>query len=225
MSSLTIVTPVYNEEAIVQESINETYNSAKQFFNDIQYIIVNDGSTDSTSEALLPFHGKENFTIINKNNGGFGSAISTGIKYAEKDWIICIPADSPLDIYTANSFFNNTENASIIIGYRKERKGYSLRMKLNSIVFHQVVSGLFKIKLRDYNWIHLYKREIFNNIEIKSEGLFMLAEVLIKAKNNNIEIFEVEVEQKQRLTGIATASKFSAILQTLREIIQLKRTL
>ncbi|MEX2590172.1 MAG: hypothetical protein WD334_08200, partial [Chitinophagales bacterium] len=130
------------------------------------------------------------------------------------------PADSPLDKDTCHTFFSsNIDFADIIISYRKERKGYTRSMLLNSKIYHFLISWLFSIKLKDYNWIHLYKRDIFNSIEINSKGLFMLSEVLVKANKLGFKIEEVEVDQKMRLTGIATVSKPSAIINTLKEMI------
>ncbi|MBS1618320.1 MAG: hypothetical protein JST76_07370 [Bacteroidetes bacterium] len=67
----------------------------------------------------------------------------------------------------------------------------------------------------------MYDRKIFSEggIVIEYDGIFMLAEILIKAKKKGYSFYEFEVEQKQRLTGIATASRPSAIIRTLRDII------
>jgi glycosyltransferase involved in cell wall biosynthesis len=162
------------------------------------------------------------FKIVHKENGGFGSAIKKGISIAKNEYIICIPADSPLDEQTAKSFFEAHLKSDIVVSYRLERKGYSKWMLLNSKVFHFLVSNLFNIKLKDFNWIHLYKTEIFNHVDIQSKGIFMLAEVLVKAKKLKYSFIEIPVYQRQRLTGIATASKPSAVIKTILEMIRLK---
>ena len=77
------------------------------------------------------------------------------------------------------------------------------------------------MKLKDYNWIHLYNRKIFANksITIESNGIFMLAEILIKAHRKGFTFFEFEVQQTQRLTGIATSAKPSAMFKTFSEVL------
>ncbi len=111
-----------------------------------------------------------------------------------------------------------------MVSFRKEKVGYSLQKKINSWVYHFLVSYLFSMNLKDYNWIHMYNRRIFNNkdVFIEHNGIFMLAEVLIKAKKKGFTFYEFEVVQIERLTGIATASKLSAIVKTIFEIISFR---
>ncbi|HXH19084.1 MAG TPA: hypothetical protein VNJ07_08360, partial [Chitinophagales bacterium] len=145
----------------------------------------------------------------------------TGIEAATKEFILCIPADSPLTPEVLKAFIGAAGKADIIVSYRLERVGYSTRMKLNSKVFHFLVRTLFDIKLRDFNWIHMYHRRIFGDsgVKLKSKTLFMLAEVLISAKRKGFSFHEIPVHQTQRLTGIATASKLVTVIKTLRDII------
>lgn len=220
-ATLSIITPVYNEEEIIVSCVLETYENAKPYFDDIEYIIVNDGSIDKSLELIKTnFSEKSNYKIVDKINEGFGSAVVRGIKEATKDYVLCIPADSPLDKATAEVFFTRLNGTDISISYRDERKGYSKIMLLNSKIYHSLISVLFSMNFVDYNWIHLYKRKVFNTIEIESKGLFMLAEILIKAKNQGYTFQEISVVQRERLTGIATVSKPSALLFTMYEMLK-----
>ena len=153
-----------------------------------------------------------------KKNEGFGSAIRKGIELAVKKFVMFVPVDSPLTEDIMQSFYENIDKADILVGYRIEKKGYSWRMKLNSRIFHVLVSKLFNMKLKDYNWIHLYRREIFNEIIIQYNGIFMLAEVLIKGKQKGYTITEFPVEMIKRSGGVATAGSFKAALQTARDL-------
>lgn len=225
MTSLSIITPAYNEEDVIVNSLNQTFEACTSLFDDIEYIVVNDGSTDNTEKLVAQaFQGNSVFKLLNKSNGGFGSAVKEGLKHCTKDFVICVPADSPLDTETIKKIYPEIQNnqVDLIITYRKERKGYSPIMLMNSFMYHKLISILFFIWLRDYNWIHVYRRAIFNKVRIESKGIFMLAEVIIKARNKGFAITELEVEQKQRITGIATATRPSAILKTLKEMLRFR---
>jgi glycosyltransferase involved in cell wall biosynthesis len=225
MTSLSIITPAYNEEEIIIASVKQTFESCKHLFDEIEYIVVNDGSSDNT-QNLIEENFKNNplFKLVRKTNGGFGSAISEGISHCTKEYIICVPADSPLDSEVLKRIYPAIEQQKedLIITYRRKRKGYSLFMLFNSFLYHKVVSILFFICLKDYNWIHIYRKNIFNKIEIQSKGIFMLAELIIKARNNGFSIKEIEVEQKQRVTGIATMTRPNAILKTFKEMLRFR---
>lgn len=224
--SVSLIIPAYNEEDIIYRAVRRARDILLNAKTDFEIIVVNDGSSDRTKKIL-----EDNFIthpeifLINKDiNEGIGAAIRDGINISSKEFIFCVPADSPLteDVFVA--FFKSEKKADIIVSYRKKRLGYSLRMKINSWVYHLLVSHMFQMDLRDYNWIHMYNRKIFDEgkIQIEYNGIFMLAEILIKAKRKKFTIQEVEVEQYERLTGIATASKVSAIIKTLIEIISFR---
>lgn len=82
-----LIIPAYNEE----ENILNTVNNIKKYSEEIEYIVINDGSTDNTEEIL-----KENNINHIKlvNNLGIGGAVQTGYKYAyENGYDIAIQFD------------------------------------------------------------------------------------------------------------------------------------
>lgn len=82
-----LIIPAYNEE----ENILKVCRNIEKFDNAIDYIIINDGSKDSTSKILK----ENNLKHINLiNNLGIGGAVQTGYKYAyENDYDIAIQFD------------------------------------------------------------------------------------------------------------------------------------
>jgi glycosyltransferase involved in cell wall biosynthesis len=223
-ASISVVIPLYNEESAVETAVLTTIATVSSFTADYEIILINDASTDNTLKVIDEKFSTYPAVVIldRKANGGFGAAVRSGIELSTKDYIICAPADSPLRIDTFSAFYANMDKGDIIVSYRRERKGYSLRMRLNAFIYHQLISVLFGMDLKDYNWIHLYNRKIFNtgSIVIEYDGIFMLAEVLIKAKRQGYTFYEVPVDQDERLTGIATSSRWPAVLSTLRDLIR-----
>lgn len=74
-----IIIPAYNEEKNIVSTVNKLIKSFKHSKYDMDYIIINDGSTDKTLEICK----KKHFNVINLiSNLGIGGAIQTGYKYA-----------------------------------------------------------------------------------------------------------------------------------------------
>jgi len=222
--SFSIVVPVYNEEAIVINSIEQNISVLDSVNKIYEIIIVNDASRDS-SKLLIEnnFSNRSCIKIIHHEiNSGFGGAVRTGISNASFQYILCVPVDSPLTEETFAKFIEASSKADIIVSYRIARLGYTPRMRLNSWIYHLLIELIFDIHFVDFNWIHLYNRKIFDdgNIEITSKGIFMLVEVLIKATKKGYTFYEIPVDQSERMTGVASASKFSVALKTLMEIVQ-----
>lgn len=221
--SVSVVTPIYNEEEIVVQAIQQNLEALNQLQCNYEIIVVDDGSTDKSRELLdKHFASIEKVKIIHQpKNKGFGSAVMCGMEQASKDYILCIPSDNSLTISILKNFATAAGKADVIVGYRNGRNGYTCMMRFNARMFHWLVSTIFRMQLRDFNWIHLYARKIFaeRKIKVQSTGIFMLAEILIRAKKEGCTFQEIFVEQSVRVTGVASASKLSTMVKTLKELL------
>ena len=86
-----VIIPAYNEELNIQNTINKIINYNKKNKNTIDYVVINDGSTDKTYDICL----NNNINVINLiHNLGIGGAVQTGYKYAyENNYDIAIQFD------------------------------------------------------------------------------------------------------------------------------------
>ena len=75
-----IIIPAYNEELNIENTVNKLIKYSKKSSNTIDYVIINDGSTDNTLKVCR----KNNYNVIPLiNNLGIGGAVQTGYKYAK----------------------------------------------------------------------------------------------------------------------------------------------
>lgn len=95
---VSIIIPVYNGENYMKEAID---SALAQTYNNLEVIVVNDGSTDRTEEIALSYGDK--ITYISKSNGGVSSALNVGISNMTGDWFSWLSHD---DIYECNKIYN-----------------------------------------------------------------------------------------------------------------------
>ncbi len=90
MKTLLII-PAYNEELNIEKTVNKIIKYNKKSKNQIDYVVINDGSTDETLNVCR----KNNYNVIPLiKNLGIGGAVQTGYKYAyENDYDIAIQFD------------------------------------------------------------------------------------------------------------------------------------
>ena len=105
---VTIVIPVYNGANYVKEAIE---SALSQTYDNIEIIVVNDGSNDNneTENAVLSYGDKIKYVC--KENGGVSSALNTGIKLAEGEWISWLSHD---DLYTQEKIKKQIEDVKKI---------------------------------------------------------------------------------------------------------------
>ena len=94
---ISIVVPVYNSATFLPETIDSVLN---QTFQNWELILVNDGSTDNSKEICESYMIKDSrIKVLNKENGGQGSARNLGVSKSYGDLIAFLDAD---DIWTSN---------------------------------------------------------------------------------------------------------------------------
>ena len=92
---MTVMTPVYNRRATIKRAIDSV---EKQTFRNIEYIIIDDGSTEEIDDIVYDFMESTKIPVmfVKKNNGGVHTARNMGYKYARGELILCVDSDDEL---------------------------------------------------------------------------------------------------------------------------------
>lgn len=94
MAKVSIIVPVYNVENYLEECVNSLRNQTLQ---DVQIILVDDGSTDRSGKMIDEFAEVDNRIIaLHKKNGGQSSARNLGFRYAVGEYILYVDSDDYL---------------------------------------------------------------------------------------------------------------------------------
>lgn len=220
---LSVVLPAYNEEENIEEAIIQAISAAEDLpFNDYEVIVVDDGSIDGTGiilDRLKDSH--EKLRVIHQaTNKGYGAALRSGFTSAKGDLIFYTDSDLQFDVKELKNALPIIENHDIVVGFRIHRYDPSNRLML-SRGYNQLMRLLFGIRVRDVNCaFKLFRREVFDKINIKAEDFFVDAEIMLKAKHYGFSVAEIGVRHYPRKAGTSTV-KPSHILTTLKEIFRI----
>lgn len=89
---ISIITPVFNGEKYIAETIDSILNSSINI--PYEYLVIDDGSTDSTLEILINYGNR--IQLHSHKNVGESETVNRGLKHAKGDFILIISADDPL---------------------------------------------------------------------------------------------------------------------------------
>lgn len=111
----SIIIPVYNTQEYIKETVNSVIKQTIGFEN-IQLILVNDGSKDNSGEILARYAKKypNNIKYINKINEGVSIARNTGLKYAKGKYINFLDSDDKWGLSTLENVYNFFEDHPLI---------------------------------------------------------------------------------------------------------------
>jgi glycosyltransferase involved in cell wall biosynthesis len=217
---VSVVVPAYNEEENLQPTITQVAGKLDELGATFEIIIVNDGSTDGTlgiAEQLAEADAR--IRLINHlENIGPGSGVFTGMEAANGEFVIFIPADLALEPADLQKYIDASKECDLVVGVRSDRRDYSVMRKVVSYVNIFLIKLLFRMKERQFNYIHMYRSSMLNGINIESRGVFITAEIMIKARDLGYRLQEVDIRYVPRTAGQATCGNPGTIFDTVKDL-------
>jgi glycosyltransferase involved in cell wall biosynthesis len=192
--------------------------------DDYEVIIVNDGSNDNTSQIAdkLADSNSKVKVIHHPTNLGYGSALQSGFRAASKELVFYTDGDGQFDLDEMPQLLDYISDYDIVSCYRINRQDKLLR-KINAFFWTRLVCFLFKMKIKDIDCaFKLYKKNIFDNIQMKSTGALIDTEILARATRKGYKIKQIGVHHFPRKSGSQTGAKLSVILRAFKELFKLR---
>ncbi|MDY6966162.1 MAG: glycosyltransferase [Halobacteriota archaeon] len=194
---ISIVVPTYNEEEHIKEMIEALLN-----LGEIEIIIAEDGSTDDTRKIIEEFLGRCDNVIISseQNRRGKGAAIKRGLGVADCDIFGFIDADlatHPNELLKLKEEID--KGFDIAIGSRnlpdsKITKRQPFHRILLGNLYRNIVRSMLKVDVYDLQCgCKLFKREVWENVDVECDGFAFDTEFLAKANAKGYKISEVPI--------------------------------
>ncbi len=222
---ISVFFPFYNEEANIETVTIEAIEFLPEISGDFEVILVDDGSSDGTgaiADRLAADHAHVR-VLHHPTNRGYGAALRTGFAAATKELVFYTDGDGQFDIRELALLLPHIDTYDIVSGYRMDRRD-SLVRKVNAFCWGKLVTRLLGFRCRDVDSaFKLYRREIFNRIELRSTGALIDAEVLARAVRAGCRLTEVPVHHRPRLAGTQTGANLKVILRAFRELLKLRK--
>ncbi|MHC4115054.1 MAG: glycosyltransferase family 2 protein [Planctomycetota bacterium] len=222
--SISIFFPCYNEKDNVSSVVKKALAVGEKLKADFEVIIVNDGSSDATGQIADELAGENSRVKVvhHPRNLGYGAALQSGFKAAQKEFVFYTDGDGQFDINEMPPLLPLLKEYDIVSCYRLNRQDSFMR-KINGWAWTKLVCLLFGMRVDDVDCaFKLYKREIFDNIELASSGALIDTEILARATNKGYTIVQRGVHHYPRLAGRQTGANLRVILRAFKELFRLR---
>lgn len=215
---ISIVIPVYNVEKYLNNCV---YSVCNQTYQNLEIILVDDGSTDKSGEMCDAFaKTDERIKVVHKKNGGLSDARNVGIDIAMGKFIMFVDSDDYITNYAVDYLYKliKETGANISVGKLEVTKKltsegilhigqiytYTNKEAVGQLLYANLFSTSAPAKL--------YERNLFENIRFPvgklHEDLYTIYKIMDKA--HKVVYGSELVYFYYHRTGSITASKFSA---------------
>lgn len=228
---LCVVMPAYNEGSEIKGNLLRASEILSGFIKNYAIIVVNDGSKDMTFDGIKDAASEDEHIayISYDENRGKGYAISTGVAYADAQYIGFLDSDMELNPLMFRSFLKAMQEAEadIAIGsklHKKSKLHYPLSRRILSFGYFVMLKILFRLNLRDtQTGIKLFKEDVIKPIcaNLTTTGFAFDIEILATAAKEGRKIIEMPIQlnysrNKTTKSKISIRQTFKVFKDTLR---------
>jgi len=201
---LSIIIPVYNEGSTVIKVLNRIKENLE---NKIKYevIVINDGSTDKTSELLEKNANLYNKLITNDTNKGKGFSVKKGLENSTGTHITFQDADleyNPKDLLKLQKIFQDFDADGVIgsrFNYSDFTRTHNLLNKFANNILTLIFNILYNTTFTDvYSCYFAFRKTLLNVEELKTSGFEQHAEILCKVIKRGDKFYEVPISYNGR---------------------------
>ena len=199
---LTVIVPVFNERATVIQSLERVLAAQPP---DKQVLVVDDGSTDGTVEALEAFAAEHpDLTLLrHERNRGKGAAIRTAIPHATGRFTIIQDADLEYDPADYATLLDAAKHEGVRVVYGSRILGHSRpshwRYYLGGRLVSLITSLLYRVKITDEPTCYkLFDTEVLRSLPLRQDGFGFCPEATALVLKRGERIVEVPISYAPR---------------------------
>ena len=216
----TLIIPIYNEVRTLPVLLNKL----QRLGDNIEIIIIDDGSNDGTKELLIE---NNQFIIIrNESNLGKGVSIRRGIDLASNQNIVLMDGDLEVDIDDIPNLltiFENNNNTLVGVRWKEDS---NLNFDINAIgnyLINSLFNLLFQSNLNDVLCcVKILNLNLFKSLNTESNGFSIEVETMAKLVLKGLIIDEVNIKYNRRTAEEGKKLKISDSWNIIWTMIRLK---
>jgi glycosyltransferase involved in cell wall biosynthesis len=222
--SLSVILPVYNEAALVDRALRRSVSSLRQMVGSFEILLINDCSTDDTGAVAdaVAREFPEVRVIHNPRNLRQGGSLRMAFPLARHDLVTHNAIDYPFDFDDLPKVLGQFPDADVVVVTRRSYPGVTPMRRFVSWSNRALIRTLFGLRISDYNFVQVFKRQFLMNDESFSAGTaFITVERILRAHHAGARVVAVEAEYHRRPSGVSTSGNWRTVRDSLRDVVRL----
>lgn len=227
---LSIIIPIYNEEEILRDSVNELREGLASFDLTYEIILAENGSTDSTvalaaeiAEACSTEGAEVSSFSVNEPN--YGKALRQGILKARGEYVVCDEIDlCDLDFYKGALDLLLNDKADMVVGSKAMRGAHDNRPMFRRVAT-RVINGMLRVAVdfrgTDTHGLKAFRRDLVVPVVnqcVVDRDIFA-SELVVRAGRAKLDVVEIPVEvHEKRRPAINLVRRVPGVLKNLARL-------
>lgn len=225
LEGLSIFFPCLNDGKSLSYLIPAAIRVARQFTDDLEVVIVNDGSTDNSRDILENIKKRYNCVklIHHKKTLGYGGALINGFKNATKEWVFYTDGDGQYDVAELPKLIKKVNDGitTVVNGYKINREDTLLR-KITGNIHNFILHIFFSLPVDDVSCdFRLIKKSLLDKCNLRMKSGAICLELVITLKQAGGSFAQAGVLHYKRFHGTSKFFNIKNIYETVRDNVKL----
>lgn len=218
---VSVIMPSLNEQANLALAVQNVITAYETLKINGQIVIVNDGSSDSTGSIAESLAKQYSFVkaLHHETPQGIGGSFWDGALSSDGEAVIMVPGDGENDAAEILRYMDLMEHVDVIVPYVFNKSVRSTKRRILSRMYRGIINISFGMSLNYMNGTVVYRKAVFENIELQSKGFFYQTELLIKCVRAGYLYAEVPYALKIRAEGVSKAVSLKSLKNVMKAYI------
>ena len=223
----TVVVMAFNEEESLERVVTEILDEADSAEICVEIDIIDDGSTDGTSEIASRLADSLKWVrhLRHDQNGGLGQVYRTGFESARGQWLSFLPADGQIPARDLHGFWAKQHEYDLILGFIPDRPVplYVKALSLGERFLYRILFGGFP----RFQGILLVRTDAVRQLSLVSEGRgwTIVMEMILRIQRAGLRVGHSPTTLRDRMAGESKVNNLQTIMSNLKQMAELRRKL
>lgn len=233
MKKISVIVPFYNVEKYLKDAL---ISLEKQTYNELEVIMVNDGSEDNSCKIAEEFLKDKRFKLVNlRENSGLSVARNVGIDLSNGDYIYFFDSDDILPVNLFSYLVRALDNTDLVSFNSLDFDDKPLNLVIKDVISANSYSGreafelLLKGKIETAPWSFIFKRKFLLDKNIRFpkgknfEDIIFTPKLFTKIKNMKVLEFNPAgyLYRSSRKGSITNSLDFASAAKQLKDKYEL----
>ena len=217
LERVSIIIPAFNEA----QSIKNVVKGLRQQFNNVEILVINDGSSDQTAELAL----EAGATVISHaRNLGYGAALKTGIENSKRDFVLFCDADGQHTFEDVGRIIDtaSSEKYDMVVGARTIDSHQQFSRRPGKLVLKIFANYLANQKIPDLNsGLRVIRRSVIKRfLHLMPQGFSFSTTSTFAILKSQFSLHYIPITVQKRI-GESTVKQFKHGPQTIMLMLRL----